>query len=286
MSELLGVTTSCRALRRAAMSVLPSVTTSAALRLRATFIEIRSVDVGARRRSSSEPAVIKDATPFAEEAAYVEGLAAKLAGPAGAAAAAPISTSGSGSGEAETPAEWPSAKLADRATTTNPGSFGHPELCSRPCIYFAAGRCRNGGACKYCHLDHPTKPAYLSRRQRDGLQGMHGSTARCIVMPLLHRKMSRLGASAGSLLAMDKVTSAWCALDRPWSLGCPAPGRLGSTLNDMSLRATLVVLQYTALQGDPFALACVQELYVQLREDVSHNEIGRRPSLARAILSL
>ncbi|CAE8743590.1 unnamed protein product [Polarella glacialis] len=38
------------------------------------------------------------------------------------------------------------------ATLPNPGSMAHPELCRRPCIYFAAGSCANGSACGYCHL--------------------------------------------------------------------------------------------------------------------------------------
>ena len=31
-----------------------------------------------------------------------------------------------------------------------PGSVGHPELCRRPCIYFAAGQCRNSADCNFC----------------------------------------------------------------------------------------------------------------------------------------
>ena len=32
------------------------------------------------------------------------------------------------------------------------GSVGHPELCRRPCIYFAAGQCRNSADCNFCRL--------------------------------------------------------------------------------------------------------------------------------------
>ena len=36
---------------------------------------------------------------------------------------------------------------------TRPGSVGHPELCRRPCIYFAQGQCRNSADCSFWTLD-------------------------------------------------------------------------------------------------------------------------------------
>lgn len=46
------------------------------------------------------------------------------------------------------------------------GSVGHPELCHRPCIYFAFGHCENGSACGYCHMEHQEKPIKLDKQQR------------------------------------------------------------------------------------------------------------------------
>ncbi|CAE7780648.1 unnamed protein product [Symbiodinium pilosum] len=35
------------------------------------------------------------------------------------------------------------------------GSFGHPHLCSRPCVHIAkGGTCPSGAQCTYCHLPH------------------------------------------------------------------------------------------------------------------------------------
>eukprot|EP00445_Apocalathium_hangoei_P021785 CAMPEP_0203912232 /NCGR_PEP_ID=MMETSP0359-20131031/53322_1 /ASSEMBLY_ACC=CAM_ASM_000338 /TAXON_ID=268821 /ORGANISM="Scrippsiella Hangoei, Strain SHTV-5" /LENGTH=117 /DNA_ID=CAMNT_0050838123 /DNA_START=18 /DNA_END=368 /DNA_ORIENTATION=+ len=31
-----------------------------------------------------------------------------------------------------------------------PGSIGHPQLCDRPCLYFAKNECANGMDCEYC----------------------------------------------------------------------------------------------------------------------------------------
>lgn len=41
------------------------------------------------------------------------------------------------------------------APRPNRGSWGHPTLCSRPCIYVAKqGRCQKGAACGFCHHHH------------------------------------------------------------------------------------------------------------------------------------
>eukprot|EP00913_Durusdinium_trenchii_P020321 g19091.t1 len=55
---------------------------------------------------------------------------------------------------------------SDLSSTSNPGSVGHPELCRRPCIYFAAGQCRNSADCNFCHLSHTHRSATLDKNQR------------------------------------------------------------------------------------------------------------------------
>ncbi|CAK9008571.1 Putative tRNA/rRNA methyltransferase Rv0881 [Durusdinium trenchii] len=42
------------------------------------------------------------------------------------------------------------------------GSLGHPQVCNRPCIYFAAGNCASGAGCSYCHVEH-TEPRLETR---------------------------------------------------------------------------------------------------------------------------
>ena len=36
----------------------------------------------------------------------------------------------------------------------NKGSFGHPELCRKPCQFFHLGTCAMGRSCGYCHMPH------------------------------------------------------------------------------------------------------------------------------------
>ena len=44
-------------------------------------------------------------------------------------------------------------------------SLGHPVFCMPRCIFLAAGRCRNGEACGFCHLTHEEpRPKKAQRR--------------------------------------------------------------------------------------------------------------------------
>ena len=67
-----------------------------------------------------------------------------------------------------------------------PGSFGHPELCRRPCILFATGRCAPGYRCKYCHEPHD-KHVKMQKSTRIALHKL-GATHR---LQLLHEHLAR-----------------------------------------------------------------------------------------------
>ncbi|CAL1125721.1 unnamed protein product [Cladocopium goreaui] len=60
----------------------------------------------------------------------------------------------------------PGSPGSNFSSASNPGSVGHPELCRRPCIYFAAGQCRNSADCNFCHLSHAHRSATLDKNQR------------------------------------------------------------------------------------------------------------------------
>eukprot|EP00439_Symbiodinium_sp_Y106_P015872 s5057_g2.t1 len=44
------------------------------------------------------------------------------------------------------------------------GSFGHPEMCSRPCVYFTWGPCPKAAYCGFCHLAHRESTGKLDKR--------------------------------------------------------------------------------------------------------------------------
>ena len=68
-----------------------------------------------------------------------------------------------------------------------PGSAGHPELCRRPCIFLATGRCAAGIGCKYCHEPHG-QAIKLRKSIRIALQKLDAAQRLQIVHSTLARK--------------------------------------------------------------------------------------------------
>ena len=55
--------------------------------------------------------------------------------------------------------------------------MGHPELCRRPCIFFANGECRNSESCSFCHLSHAHRSSTLDKKQRQLLKELTSGPA-------------------------------------------------------------------------------------------------------------
>lgn len=68
------------------------------------------------------------------------------------------------------------------------GSFGHPELCHRPCINFMKGVCKSGGECNFCHLPH-TKTPKLDKQQREMLATLPKPTLLATILPHLRQRL-------------------------------------------------------------------------------------------------
>ena len=78
---------------------------------------------------------------------------------------------GEQTGHGDFSGQWQRSASFKTSTWTvgyNKASYGHPELCSRPCVYSVKGdRCPAGLACGYCHLPHEAVGLRLNRRFRD-----------------------------------------------------------------------------------------------------------------------
>ncbi|CAE8630225.1 unnamed protein product [Polarella glacialis] len=99
------------------------------------------------------------------------------------------------------------------ALLPNPGSMAHPELCRRPCIYFATGSCANGSACRYCHLSHEHRPSHLDRRHRDLLRNLSEAECLALLLPVLRCRAESTGlaAEAVEVLALLEDKAVACA---------------------------------------------------------------------------
>lgn len=78
------------------------------------------------------------------------------------------------------------------AVPNNPGSSGHPELCSRVCLYFASGNCTNGLNCGFCHAHHSGRSTHLDKRHRELLRAMDFKERLHLILPILREKFENL----------------------------------------------------------------------------------------------
>eukprot|EP00434_Breviolum_minutum_P005585 symbB.v1.2.004925.t1/scaffold281.1/size241006/6 len=74
------------------------------------------------------------------------------------------------------------------SNASNPGSVGHPELCRRPCIYFAQGQCRNSADCSFCHLSHAHRSATLDKNQRQTIKELSKHEFLSVLLRCLRNK--------------------------------------------------------------------------------------------------
>lgn len=74
----------------------------------------------------------------------------------------------------------------------NAGSYGHPQLCNRPCINFVKGTCKLAEECGFCHLPH-VKFTRFDMRQRQLLATLSKSTLLATVLPHLQQRMQDYG---------------------------------------------------------------------------------------------
>eukprot|EP00928_Gymnodinium_smaydae_P011943 TRINITY_DN14369_c0_g1_i1.p2 TRINITY_DN14369_c0_g1~~TRINITY_DN14369_c0_g1_i1.p2 ORF type:complete len:213 (+),score=28.81 TRINITY_DN14369_c0_g1_i1:944-1582(+) len=72
------------------------------------------------------------------------------------------------------------------------GSFGHPELCAKPCVAFSFGHCSNGASCGFCHLPHEARVAHLDKRGREGLKRMTREERAANLLPIIRQKVIQL----------------------------------------------------------------------------------------------
>ncbi|CAJ1427513.1 unnamed protein product [Effrenium voratum] len=143
----------------------------------------------------------------------------------------------------------------------NEGSLGHPEVCRRPCVHFAARGCSAGRACSYCHAEHPKRPPSLDKAWRSRLGKLTEGQLLAIVLGQLRARAERKNflPAAEGLLGI---------LERRWQqLGAELP-RLMS--EQQSMRRVLSKMTFAGLlslatsktNADPF----LQEIKVALEQ--------------------
>jgi len=92
------------------------------------------------------------------------------------------------------------------------GSLGHPELCSRPCMFFPLGQCTKGSSCNYCHEHHPGRATHLDKRHRSLLQTLPVSRTVSLLLRALRSRLRRVSPeNLEAATTFLNITEAQCA---------------------------------------------------------------------------
>eukprot|EP00928_Gymnodinium_smaydae_P008180 TRINITY_DN12976_c0_g2_i2.p1 TRINITY_DN12976_c0_g2~~TRINITY_DN12976_c0_g2_i2.p1 ORF type:complete len:536 (+),score=86.66 TRINITY_DN12976_c0_g2_i2:54-1610(+) len=85
------------------------------------------------------------------------------------------------------------------------GSVGHPEMCARPCIYYAQGTCTKGDSCGFCHLPHDGRVAHLDKKGREQIKSMSLEQRVATLLPIIRKKAIHLRLHHDCVQAIDDI---------------------------------------------------------------------------------
>mmetsp|Transcript_65690 Transcript_65690/g.154574 ORF Transcript_65690/g.154574 Transcript_65690/m.154574 type:complete len:278 (-) Transcript_65690:125-958(-) len=158
--------------------------------------------------------------------------------------------------EVPIPAKTPAAPLWPSL-----GAVGHPELCSRPCVHYVAGRCAEGYNCGYCHMEHELNPK-LDKLQRGFVQELSAATLLATMLPRLEARAeaSPFAEQFRPVLGLVQAKLA--------ELGTPEPGSNKKLKNLSKAMAKMSLSNLLKLAGRPPVSAPIATELRQALEDL------------------
>ncbi|CAE7207004.1 unnamed protein product [Symbiodinium sp. CCMP2592] len=162
--------------------------------------------------------------------------------------------------------EEPAAAVAGE----NPGSYGHPEVCRKPCIFFQAGQCENGARCGYCHCQHVKRQILPDRRQRALLRRLNATGMLTFFIPPLEKRAEEAGIQDKAAGVLDRLQEALNQSSRsPTTLAADDAEYLQHLLDKMTFGNLMAMLLHN-LGSSEWADA-TREMHESLRLAVRHN---------------
>eukprot|EP00928_Gymnodinium_smaydae_P083405 TRINITY_DN6663_c0_g2_i1.p1 TRINITY_DN6663_c0_g2~~TRINITY_DN6663_c0_g2_i1.p1 ORF type:complete len:510 (-),score=64.70 TRINITY_DN6663_c0_g2_i1:208-1737(-) len=150
-----------------------------------------------------------------------------------------------------------------------PGSAGHPELCSRPCVFAAAGRCELGFSCRFCHLAHK-KATHLDKQGRDALKRMTFEERVATILPLVRLKLVELQLDQDLLQDVSDILNTLQPLTFTSDVGKNVRKIQRATLTKFPLRFLFWTLSQTGSGIAPSALrASLDMLFDKIKREVA-----------------
>ena len=121
-----------------------------------------------------------------------------------------------------------------------PGSYGHPELCRRPCVHMHRfGSCLAGANCAYCHEQHHRAPWKLSKHRRSMLQKMPRATLMDLLLHHIYGRVVKHQLLSEAKELLQYLENERCAEPQHTHLNinCNDSPRLSRELSRLSLLA-------------------------------------------------
>lgn len=158
------------------------------------------------------------------------------------------------------------------STRLGPGSIGHPQLCDRPCLYFAKNECANGMDCEYCHMEHPKRASHLDKRHRETLKEMSLEEWGSLVLPIVRLSLQAVDRSLESQAILDGI-AAQCGIQIGASRAAVPLRRrnLVMTLRSMTLRALLYTVRRGLGHYGQHVEDSIDVLFKHMRRSVSND---------------
>ena len=93
---------------------------------------------------------------------------------------------------------------------THPPSFGHPEMCRRPCVHmFQRGQCHQGHLCSFCHGPHDAPPYKMRARLRRLFSSLPREDQMFIILAHLSQRFAQPGFPAEAAVLLQCLHSEW-----------------------------------------------------------------------------
>mmetsp|Transcript_10662 Transcript_10662/g.23472 ORF Transcript_10662/g.23472 Transcript_10662/m.23472 type:complete len:238 (-) Transcript_10662:41-754(-) len=128
------------------------------------------------------------------------------------------------------------------------GSYGHPNICRRPCILMMRGTCQKGADCGFCHLAHEARIPSFDKQQRDFLKLLPPVTFLEMILPYV-RKTVEASELPGACRVLQLLESEIVVRATGGTTVQRTPRKIRYVLERMSL-ANLVSLICSTLRGN------------------------------------
>eukprot|EP00434_Breviolum_minutum_P040605 symbB.v1.2.036084.t1/scaffold5015.1/size31789/4 len=96
-----------------------------------------------------------------------------------------------------------SPEIEEALSLPSLGSYGHPELCARPCVFWILNKdCVKGAGCPFCHEHHGSKMSSFDKAQRNIMTRLRDSEKIFLLLPLVQRKAQQGWHEAEEILEL------------------------------------------------------------------------------------